>query len=101
MTVPVFLDCFNNQDVFMDKSEPVIIARAWADSEASVIKSLLESYSIPCHYSSELPTRLYRLANEELGPIRIFVPASLAEEAERILDEHRRNQANLRLVEDE
>jgi hypothetical protein len=84
----------------MDKSEPVIIARAWADSEASVIKSLLESYSIPCHYSSELPARLYRHANEGLGPIRIFVPASLAEEARRILDEHRRNQANLRLVDE-
>jgi hypothetical protein len=85
----------------MDKSEPVIIARAWVDSEASVIKSLLESYSIPCHYSSELPARLYRLATEDLGPIRIFVPSSLAEEAQRILEEHRRNQANLRLVEDE
>jgi hypothetical protein len=95
VTVPVF-----QQDLFMDKSEPVVIARAWADSEASVIKSLLESYSIPCHYSSELPARLYRLPAEELGPIRIFVPASLAEEARRILDEHRRNQANLRLVDD-
>ena len=84
----------------MDKSEPVVIARAWVDSEASVIKSLLESYSIPCHYSSELPSRLYPLAAESLGPIRVFVPASLAEEAQRILDEHRRNLANLRLVED-
>ncbi len=84
----------------MDKSEPVVVARAWADSEASVIKSLLESYSIPCHYSSELPNRLYSVANDGLGQIRIFVPASLAQEAKRILDEHRRNQANLRLVED-
>lgn len=84
----------------MDKSEPVIIARAWVDGEASVIKSLLESYSIPCHYSSELPSRLYSLDKEGLGPIRIFVPAPLAEEAQRILNEHRRNLANLRLVED-
>jgi hypothetical protein len=84
----------------MDKSAPVVIARAWADSEASVIKSLLESYDIPCHYSSELPIRLYSSSSEGLGQIRIFVPASLAQEARRILDEHRRHQASLRLVED-
>jgi hypothetical protein len=84
----------------MDKSAPVVIARAWADSEASVIKSLLEGYDIPCHYSSELPSRLYRASAEGLGQIKIFVPASLAEEAKRILDEHRRRQAPLRLVED-
>lgn len=82
----------------MDREEPVVIARAWADSEASVIKSLLESYSIPCHYSSELPNRLYPVAKEGLGPIRIFVPAALAEDARRILDEHRRNLTNLRPV---
>ena len=85
----------------MDKSEPAVVARAWTDGEASVIKSLLESYSIPCHYSSELPSRLYPLATEGLGQIRIFVPASLAEEAARILEEHRRHQAPLRLMEDE
>jgi len=82
----------------MDKSEPVIVARAWTDSEASVIKSLLASYSIPCHYSSELPNRLYRVPAEGVGQIRVFVPASLAREARQILDEHRRHQAPLRLV---
>jgi len=84
----------------MDRSAPVVVARAWADSEASVIKSLLESYNIPCHYSSELPNRLYPLSTEGLGLIRVFVPASLAQEARRILDAHRRHQAPLRLVED-
>ncbi len=83
---------------FMDKAEPVIVARAWTDSEASVIKSLLQSYSIPCHYSSELPNRLYPVGDEEGGQIRLFVPASLAPEARRILAEHRRHPANLRLV---
>jgi hypothetical protein len=81
-----------------DNSAPVIVARAWADSEASVIKSLIESYNIPCHYMSELPNRLYPVSTEGLGPIRIFVPASLAQEAIRILDEHRRRQATLHLV---
>lgn len=84
----------------MDKSEPVVVARAWVDSEASVIKSLLESYSIPCHYTSALPGRLYPRADESEGRIRLYVPAALAQEALRILDEHRRHDAPLRLVED-
>ena len=84
----------------MDKSAPVVIARAWADGEASVIKSLLESYNIPCHYSSELPNRLYSVDTEGLGQIKIFVPASLAQAARQILEEHRRHQAPLYLVDD-
>jgi hypothetical protein len=84
----------------MDKSEPVIIARTWAESEASVIKSLLESYDIPCHYSSELPSRFYPAPDESLGQIRLYVPAFLAEEAERILEEHRRQPGPLHPVED-
>ena len=85
----------------MDMSAPVVVARTWTDSEASVIKSLLESYSIPCHYSSELPHRIYPVSAGAVGQIRVFVPASLAQEAGRILEEHRRHQAPLRLVEDE
>jgi hypothetical protein len=84
----------------MDKSAPVIVAWTWAESEASVIKSLLGSYNIPCHYSAELPTRLYPVSAEGIGHIRIFVPASLAQEARNILEEHRRHGATLRLVED-
>jgi len=84
----------------MDKSEPVVVARAWADSEASVIKSLLDSYNIPCHYSSEFPNRLYPLSADNLGQIRIYVPAAFAEEAKNILEVHRRSQAKLRLVDE-
>ena len=83
----------------MDKAPPVIVARAWTDSEAAVIKSLLESYSIPCHYSSELPHRIYPVS-DTLAQIRIYVPAALEHEARRVLEEHRRHQAPLRLVED-
>lgn len=85
----------------MDKSAPAIVARTWTDSEASVIKSLLESYNIPCHYASELPHRIYPASGEALGEIRIFVPAPFAQEARQILEEHRRHQAPLRLVDDD
>jgi hypothetical protein len=84
----------------MDKSEPVIVARVWIEGEASVIKSLLESYDIPCHYSSELPVRLYPVSPEAEGCIKIYVPAALAQEARCILDEHRRDHTPLKLVED-
>jgi hypothetical protein len=65
--------------------------------QASVIKSLLGSY-IPCHYSSELPSLFYRL-RQRFRADTGFLP-SLAEEARRILSEHRRQQVLLRLVED-
>jgi hypothetical protein len=55
-----------------DNSGPVVVARTWTEGEASVIKSLLESYEIPCHYQSELPNRLYPVPAEGMGPIRIF-----------------------------
>ena len=84
----------------MEPEAPVIVATTWKDSEASVIKSLLESYGIPCHYSSELPHRIYPVSVDGLMQIRVFVPAPLADEAGRILKDHRRHHhAHLRLVE--
>lgn len=83
----------------MDKEAPVVITRVWAESEASVIKSLLESYSIPCHYSSGLTNRLYPGPEDpDPGRIRIFVAAAFEKEARDILEEHRHQQVPLRLV---
>jgi hypothetical protein len=82
----------------MDKAEPAIVARAWTNSEAAVIKSLLESYSIPCHYSSELPHRIYPISVDSMAQIRIYVPAALEGKALRVLEDHRRRDASLRLV---
>jgi hypothetical protein len=85
----------------MEDQAPVVVATAWKQTEASVIKSLLESYSIPCSYSSELPHGIYPVSIDGLTEIRIFVPAVLADDARRILGEHRRtHHAHLRLVED-
>ena len=86
----------------MENQAPIIIAIAWKQAEASVIKSLLESYSIPCHYSSKLPQGIYPVSVEGLAEIRIFVPAPLADEARRVLNDHRRSHhAHLRLVEND
>ena len=70
----------------MDKSEPVVVARVWAESEASVIKSMLEAYGIPSHYTSELPSRIYPLSAKGVARIRIFVPAALADDALELLN---------------
>jgi hypothetical protein len=85
----------------MDTSEPVIIARVWADNEAFVIQSLLESYHIPSHYTSELPTRIYPVSAEGVAQIRIYVAAEHAQEAKEILEEHRRQPTQWESVEDE
>jgi len=71
----------------MDKSEPVVVARVWAESEASVIKSMLEAYGIPSHYTSELPSRIYPVSAKGVAQIRIFVPAAMADEARELLHE--------------
>lgn len=69
----------------MDKSEPVVIAQVWTEGEATVIKSLLDAYEIPSHYTPELPVRIYPAFTEDVPRIRIFVPASRAGEAREIL----------------
>ena len=84
----------------MDMSEPVVIARVWAESEALVIKSLLESYSIPSHFTSELPTRIYPVSAAGVAQIRVFVAVEHAQDALDILEDHRRNRTPLDLVED-
>ncbi len=83
----------------MDEEAPVVITRTGNTSEASVIKSLLEGYGIPCECLSDLPQQIYPLSGAGLAEIRIFVPASLAPEAQRVLKDHRRHRSHLHLVE--
>ena len=85
----------------MDKSEPVVVARVWAESEASVIKSMLEAYGIPSHYTSELPSRIYPLSAKGVAQIRIFVPAALADEALELLNRPDNCEAAREQVDDE
>jgi len=83
----------------MDKTAPVIIAKTSMRTEASVIKSLLESYNIPCHFTPEPLHHIYPLRGDGHAEISIFVPAPLAEAARSVLAEHRRKEGSLRLVE--
>ena len=71
--------------------DPVIVFRTWSDSEAELVRGLLESYGIPCRISSGIPRALVPLSVDRLGDLRLFVPPEAAEEAERIIEEHRRS----------
>ena len=65
-----------------------VIRRTWSDSEAELIRGLLESYGIPCSVISDITHSVYPLTVNGLGEIRLSVPADAAEEAERILAEY-------------
>ncbi len=65
-----------------------VIFRTWSDSEAELIRGLLESYGIPCAVISDITHAVYPLTVNGLGEIRLSVPEEAAEEAEGILREH-------------
>ena len=66
-----------------------VIFRTWDDTEAELIRGLLECYGIPCSVISDSTHSVYPLTTDGLGEIRLSVSEEAAEEAERILREHR------------
>lgn len=67
-----------------------IIFRTWDDTEAELIRGLLESYGIPCSVISDITHSVVPLTVDGLGEIRLSVPEEAAEEAEGILQEHQK-----------
>jgi hypothetical protein len=74
----------------------VVLMRVWDNGEAILIRQLLESYGIPCRTASGIPHTVWPIAIDGLGETRIMVPAELADEAQCLLAEHRRQ--GLRLI---
>lgn len=66
-----------------------IISRLYNDSEANLVRTILESYGIPVTVSSDLTHTVYPLTVDGLGEIRVWVPDESREEAEKILEAHR------------
>lgn len=54
--------------------------------EAEIIKSKLESFSIPCILKYEAMGRLLGITSDGLGKVKIMVPESYLAEAEEILN---------------
>jgi hypothetical protein len=65
----------------------VEVYRARGELEALVIKGLLESYGIPCVFSSHAASSVHSFAIDGLGEVRVMV-SKPQEEAARKLVEH-------------
>ena len=62
------------------------VYRAGGEVEAQVIKSLLESYGIPCLLSSDAAASVHMIAVSRMGEVRVMVHSSLAEQARRLIE---------------
>ncbi len=69
--------------------EFVTVYRVWGDSEAQVIKGLLESSGIRCRLVSHVPHSVYPVTVDGLGEVRIMVPREQEEEARALIAAYR------------
>jgi ribonuclease-3 len=76
----------------------VVIFRTQSDVEASVVRGLLEAHGVPTVTASDVPQSIFPLAISALGEVRISVHADDAEEARRIIESHRTELPNGRVV---
>ena len=60
-------------------------ARVWEQTEAEIIKGLLESEGIPCYFRSQILHSVYPIFIDGLGEIKIFVRAEDLETAKALL----------------
>jgi ribonuclease-3 len=68
---------------------PVVIFSTSSDIEASVVMALLDSHGIDSFRTTGNTQAILPMAVNMLGPIRISVPESEAEDATRIIEQHR------------
>jgi ribonuclease-3 len=76
----------------------VIIFRTRSDVEARVVRGLLESHGIPSGVGSQAPPSVFPMAVNTLGEIAISVHPGDAEEAARLIDSHRTELTNGKVV---
>ena len=79
-------------------SDLVVIFRTQSDVEASVVRGLLETHGMPAVVSSDLPHSIFPLAINGLGEVRLSVHPDDADEALRIIESHRTELPNGRVV---
>jgi ribonuclease-3 len=76
----------------------VVIFRTQSEVEASVVRGLLEAHGVPTVTASEVPQSIFPLAINALGEVRISVHPDDADEALRIIESHRTELPNGRVV---
>jgi ribonuclease-3 len=68
----------------------VVVFRTHSDAEASIVSGLLEANGVPSVVSASITHAVFPLSVSDLGEVRISVPEDAAEEARRIIADHRR-----------
>ena len=76
----------------------VVIFRTQSEVEASVVRGLLEAHGVPTVTASDVPQSIFPLAINALGEVRIWVHPDDADEALRIIESHRTELPNGRVV---
>jgi hypothetical protein len=69
----------------LSKGTLVEVYRASSDMEAEVIKSLLDSFNIPCILKSNAVASVHMFAVDGMGEVRVMVMDTLAEKAGELL----------------
>ncbi len=71
----------------MSNSEKMVeVYKAAGEMEAQVIKSLLESYGVPCLLKSNAARSVHVFAVDGMGEVKVMVWKSMAEEAKRLIE---------------
>lgn len=76
----------------------VVIFRTHSDIEASIVRGLLESNGIMTMVASDIPHSVFPLSINGLGEVRISVRTDDADDARRLIETHRTELANTRVV---
>ena len=68
-----------------NREKMVQVYKAPNEMEAQVIRSLLESYGIPCYLKSHASPSVHLFTVDGMGEYRVMVLESMAEEAKNLI----------------
>ena len=83
---------------FSGMADLTVIFRTQSDVEASIVRGLLEAHGLPTVVASDLPHSIFPVAIDGLGEVRISVHPDDAGEARRIIESHRTELPNGRVI---
>ena len=82
----------------MSEADLVVIFRTRSEVEASIVRGLLETHGVPCAVSSSMTHSVFPLTVTELAELRLAVRSADVEEARGIIDSHRTEIPNGKVV---
>ena len=70
----------------MGKHKMVAVYQAAGETEAQIIKGLLDSNGIPCFLQSNAAPSVHMFAVDGMGEVRVMVWESMAERARKLIE---------------